>query len=343
MHFRLILLTLIYTRSMKTYKKALVLSGGSVKGAYQAGALREALKHFSPDAIYGISVGSLNGAYLASKANADYIQQGKTPDWTALGQDLYNFWKDKIREPGDIVKKRNIFSLGAGFLTKNWNGLYSNDPLWDKINDTVNEGAFNHANAVYLQVGSLNLVTGDKVYADHTSQGGLKRHVLSSAAIPFIMPTSRIPTGSSEHPYLDGGLRDSSPLGEAIKNGAEEVLCIYCHPEKMKMLSDLEVGKFKDYANRVMDIISNENINNDHKIGTLINNLIKSGVDPDDPGSPISGKRTIHGIDKPIRPASQLEIDIEDFDEGDVSRLMNLGENDARMHFAASPVPAPNV
>ena len=51
-------------------KKAFVLSGGSIKGAFQAGALADLLtsKTFTPDAIYGTSVGSLNGAFIADRA-----------------------------------------------------------------------------------------------------------------------------------------------------------------------------------------------------------------------------------------------------------------------------------
>lgn len=51
-------------------KKAFVLSGGSIKGAFQAGVLTDLLtsNKFRPDAIYGTSVGSLNGAFIADRA-----------------------------------------------------------------------------------------------------------------------------------------------------------------------------------------------------------------------------------------------------------------------------------
>lgn len=50
--------------------KAFVLSGGSIKGAFQAGVITDLLTSgsFMPDAIYGTSVGSLNGAFLADRA-----------------------------------------------------------------------------------------------------------------------------------------------------------------------------------------------------------------------------------------------------------------------------------
>ena len=49
-------------------KRALVLSGGSIKGAFQAGAIQQVLNEgFQPDIIHGISVGSLNGSFLVNE------------------------------------------------------------------------------------------------------------------------------------------------------------------------------------------------------------------------------------------------------------------------------------
>jgi len=50
-------------------QRALVLSGGSIKGAFQAGAIGHVLTKFEPDLIVGTSVGSLNGGFLADRAS----------------------------------------------------------------------------------------------------------------------------------------------------------------------------------------------------------------------------------------------------------------------------------
>lgn len=47
-------------------KKALVLSGGGMFGAWQAGAWSVLAKYFQPDLVVGASVGSLNGYAIAS-------------------------------------------------------------------------------------------------------------------------------------------------------------------------------------------------------------------------------------------------------------------------------------
>lgn len=52
-------------------KRALVLSGGGLFGAWQAGAWRALTERFRPDLVVGASVGSLNGYAIAGGASAD--------------------------------------------------------------------------------------------------------------------------------------------------------------------------------------------------------------------------------------------------------------------------------
>jgi predicted acylesterase/phospholipase RssA len=69
-------------------KSALVLSGGGMFGAWQAGAWRALSKTFQPDLVVGASVGSLNGYAIAG---------GATPD------ELIAFW----RQP-NLASLRNL-------------------------------------------------------------------------------------------------------------------------------------------------------------------------------------------------------------------------------------------
>jgi predicted acylesterase/phospholipase RssA len=54
-------------------KTALVLSGGGMFGAWQAGAWRALAGRFRPDLIVGASVGSLNGYAIAAGATPDQL------------------------------------------------------------------------------------------------------------------------------------------------------------------------------------------------------------------------------------------------------------------------------
>ena len=54
---------------------ALVLSGGGMFGAWQAGAGSILADHFAPDLIVGASVGSLNGYLIASGVTPGQLRE----------------------------------------------------------------------------------------------------------------------------------------------------------------------------------------------------------------------------------------------------------------------------
>src|SRR5437899_3019990 len=56
-------------------KTALVLSGGGLFGAWQAGAWRALSETFHPDLVVGASVGSLNGYAIAGGATPDELAE----------------------------------------------------------------------------------------------------------------------------------------------------------------------------------------------------------------------------------------------------------------------------
>src|SRR5262249_36569517 len=121
-------------RPPQSITRALVLGGGSIKGAYQAGVIGALLKNgFKPDHIYGISVGSLNAAFLAERAfflgktKAEYyaevhhsasakpVHAGENVDWAFIGDELTAFWTDRITAPAALVKEidnvGNLFNI----------------------------------------------------------------------------------------------------------------------------------------------------------------------------------------------------------------------------------------
>jgi NTE family protein len=69
-------------------KTALVLSGGGLFGAWQAGAWRALSRSFSPDLVVGASVGSLNGYAIAGGASPDELAQFWLRPETAKFRDL---------------------------------------------------------------------------------------------------------------------------------------------------------------------------------------------------------------------------------------------------------------
>ncbi len=111
-------------------KKALVLSGGSIKGAFQAGAIQQVLEEgFEPDIIHGVSVGALNGGFMVNetgKRNNDFV-------WPDIGNELVNFWKGKVRRPSDLIKRKSKLTLGANIVTNRFKGIVSTSPLQNLV------------------------------------------------------------------------------------------------------------------------------------------------------------------------------------------------------------------
>src|SRR5438132_527026 len=142
---------------MKT--KALVLSGGAVKGSFQAGAIKAVIEHgFIPDIIYGISVGSLNGAFLAMKAAEIKRKTGADPtpdDWKGFAQSLVNFWTENIKEPNDVAIQRNILVDAWDILMEKFDGLSDTTPIGDDVDKLFSGNAFENS-PVKLIVGTVD-------------------------------------------------------------------------------------------------------------------------------------------------------------------------------------------
>ncbi|HEY4758315.1 MAG TPA: patatin-like phospholipase family protein, partial [Chthoniobacterales bacterium] len=74
-------------------KRALVLSGGGLKGAFQAGAIYHLIVHRSCDfsEIAGVSVGSLNAVILA-QAQRDENPEVSLKNMAARAEKLVEVW-----------------------------------------------------------------------------------------------------------------------------------------------------------------------------------------------------------------------------------------------------------
>jgi NTE family protein len=254
-----------------TTKKALVLSGGSIKGAYEAGALKAVFESgFKPEYIYGISVGNLNSTFITHEAAKQFIATG-TVDWNKVSDELWNFWSTKIDEPGKLVKQKCnlllLLSLNWGLIFKKFDSILDTTPLQNLIKQIINPDIIKKA-PVKLHVGATNIFSGEIVYVDPSNPHFLD-FVVASTAIPIMMPVKNI----NGAPYLDGGLRDVAPFGKAINEGADDIVCICCQSEKLAG----QTYNYRDLVvmvDKVMDIVVNEIINNDLKMVNTINTLV---------------------------------------------------------------------
>jgi NTE family protein len=284
--------------------KVLVLAGGSVKGAFQAGVVRRVLEDgFKPDAIYGISAGSLNASYLVNQLGMQVLEN-EPINYVQAGKDLWDFWENRITHSGNLFKPFNLFQLGYTALVRRFKGLVSVKPLQNLITDVLQMRNL-HASPVNVKIGAVNIIDGEIKYVDPSVEHYFD-YLMASSAVPILMPVVKLKEDANRS-YLDGGLREVSPIMKAIEDGATEIVSVCCHPERIEG-GHLDTGNLLDLVDRVMDIAVNEILNADLREAQLAAQL---------------GKHPIKI--KSIRPLQPLQIDMQNFTKYDIRRLLELG------------------
>ncbi len=309
-------------------RRALVLGGGSIKGAYQAGAIKVLLnKGFVPDNIYGISVGSLNAAFLCDRAyflgkpkSAYYSEIKETAPanagdlsalvtWPFIGEQLEAFWQQKVTDPSKLVNQWPEVGVAWRALLSEFNGFLGVSPLKHLIDNTLDVKRL-QASKLPASIGTVNIDTTKIKYVPNTD-ADFKQFILASAALPLIMPIVEIKTGPNAGRYVDGGVKHIVPVGgPAVDGPATHIVAIVCqaplNTEKYQPLSNTQ--DVVQLARRLSDIASD--------------NIIEKDV-----GYALHKKIAV------IRPAAPLEVEINNpnaeinnFKSADISNLIARGE-----------------
>ena len=280
--------------------KILVLAGGSVKGAFQAGVMKAMMERgYQPDAVYGVSAGSLNAAYFVNQLGMQAIT-GEPISFKDASQDLWDFWESRITSPESLSKPFNIFQLGLSALRKKFKGLVDTMPLRNLLTEVLSVRNL-HASPIDLKIGAVNIIDGTMYYVD-TSEEYFLDYLMASSAVPILMPVVKI-NGETRRSFLDGGLRDVAPIKKAVDDGASHIVCISCHMESIEG-GHFDSGDLLALVDRVMDIAVNEILNADIKEVMISNTTIDI---------------------QSIRPPQPLTIDIQNFNKMDIRRMLELG------------------
>jgi NTE family protein len=229
----------------------LVLSGGGAKGAFQVGAervLRE-VHGFRWERVFGVSMGAVNAALLAQQAY----------------RELSDLWVN-IREL-DLYRKLPwpVIALRLGLLRKL--GLYDGTPLRDFIQQKIAGRPF----VVPAHVGRLSLVSGKYELVPSDAKDFVEA-VWQSTTMPILSE----PIGPNA--IVDGGLRNNTPLGDAMEFGPTEIVVIACASPKLETAKPptniLEVIK-----RGLVDITLNEILLNDVQTFVRINDIVRQAYD----------------------------------------------------------------
>jgi len=282
--------------------RALVLSGGGARGAFQIGVLKRWMgeQGCDYDIMTGVSSGALNIAGLA------HIPKGRPKEAIEW---LEQFWLTKVVDTSSIYKRWFPF----GRLHALWEkSVYDSSPLIKLVKNNIDmEKIVNCGRR--LAVGAVCLDTGDYVFGTENDEN-FPDWVLASSSFPIFLSPIEI----NGKLYSDGGIVNITPLGQAIRMGATDIDVIICSDP---YLID-KWGKSKKVAIphqllRVVNIMSGQISRFDIEEIRLKNDL--SNIDP----------KFSHIKVRVIVPSRPLNVDSLTFKPEDTRRLIQIGYEDA--------------
>jgi len=249
--------------------------------------------------ICGISAGALNAAFLCQ------YRVGEEKKASAALQDLW-------RGIDNSKVWKRWFPFGK--LHALWGGsALDSRPLHRTVRQGLDRDAL-VASGRKLRVGSVNLRGDYRVFRE--DEECIVDAVLASSAVPALF----IPIEIDEQTWVDGAIREDTPIKAAIDLGADEVDVIVTSPKGTR-LTPIDDPTGWDVLMRAIDIMADEVMEADIQIALLYNRLL-------DAGGPAPGKR--HVKINLIRPNKVLVDDLLDFDRKVIADLQLIGYNDAR-------------
>ncbi len=227
-------------------KVGLVLSGGGARGAYEVGVLRyvrEQIPIPTPfHVITGSSVGAINGSYIAATCERPRAQaRALAHVWNEIKLDeVYRFGWEQMRTLPQVLFGRDLPKLTHGSTV---GGLVDAQLMqkvvrdlipWQGITENLHRG---HLHA--FACSATELATGVTTVFVQTRDGTVGEwprlpgqeivptaitaaHTLASAAIPVLFPAVRV----GDQFYVDGSLRQNTPIRPAMHLGADRLLVV---------------------------------------------------------------------------------------------------------------------
>ncbi|MCG8591250.1 MAG: patatin-like phospholipase family protein [Proteobacteria bacterium] len=280
-------------------KRAIVLSGGGARGAYEAGVLRFILEDLPArlghppafDLVCGTSVGAIHACYLAATAHETHGHGDRLVNiWEDLEVDeVFRFSaRDVFRLPRRLLGVRRVAEqLQAGRRPDRLFGLLDTQPLeqlvleaipWRALRRNIRGGKIEAVCVAATQIATGRSVIfverGDRTLPPWSDGANIRMqsirlmpiHALASAAIPLLFPAVRV----GARYYADGGLRLNTPLAPAVRLGANRVLVIgLAHGPRAQDSEALAQQRTANFGNPLF------------LFGKILNALLLSPVDAD--------------------------------------------------------------
>ncbi len=308
---------------------AMILSGGGARGAYEVGVLSYVLDGFARlrgappriDILCGTSVGAINACYLAAHLADPTVGIRRLVDlWTEISLPaVLGFGLRQAMRVHRVVLGGGADAAGLFDVTP-MARLIEREVPWRAIARTLRHG---HLSA--LSVSTTEVASGRTVIFMQTGPDGTlpttapprtiirgaligPLHALASAAIPILFPPVRI----GRELYMDGGVRQNTPIAPALRLGATHVFAVGLSREVSGIESGGEDRRPPGAAmviGKVLNAFLLDHVQSDYEVLTRVNRMIDDGESAYGQGFLDQvNKRVVHRGDLPYRRVSSLVV-----------------------------------
>jgi NTE family protein len=279
--------------------KALVLSGGGVKGAHSVGMLRHILGELKVkyDIFCGVSVGAINCAFLAQ------YPVGEEQEASAKLTELWNTFSTK-----HVYKRWFPFGRLHGIWKSS---IYDSSPLSDLVRTHIDLNKIRESGK-HVTVGTVSITSGKYTIFDQLSDNFIEA-VIASASFPGMLT----PVHFLGQLWTDGGIKEQSSIMKAIELGAHSIDIIITSPQT-RINHFLEKPNSAQVLKRSFDLATDKITSNDIEKSDTYNKLISAG-------------KPVHL--KILRPDYNLTEDVLDFDPIKMKEMMEKGYIDAKHKY----------
>lgn len=195
------------TNCEKKIERALILSGGGARGAFQLGVMKYLEEiGWKPDLICGTSAGAINAAAIGSGMPVDAMVR----IWQTYNRKLMY----RITWP---VFFRSLFN-GRRFAP-----ACDTRPLKRLLENTIDFEALRQSAAKIL-ITALNMNTGQIKFFSHRVIR--IEHLMAASAVPMLFPFQYI----DGEPYWDAGIMVNTPIRPALAWEAKEIVVVLHSP-----------------------------------------------------------------------------------------------------------------
>jgi NTE family protein len=247
--------------------RALVLSGGGAKGAFELGVVDYLVKDLGIafEVICGVSTGALNASFLSQGKGLDGLRERL--------EALKEIWFS-------ITSDDDIYHDSLTWDFPRIVSLYNNRPLREKI-ETLIDPALIRESGTEFRIGVVSLNSGEYLSIDQSATA-LKRFILASTAIPVLFS----PVKYKGNLYVDGGVRNITPLQDALKalkglpqrESPDDVYLVLASPIAIRRVPASDTDNILEILKRSVEILTAEVYREDIEHAVEVNEYI-SGIE----------------------------------------------------------------